>query len=158
MHDVMLENYARLIVCSGVNIQQGQTLVISSPIECAPFARLIAAAGYTAGAREVVMNWNDELSGKIRFDKAPDEVFDEFPAWLKALYIENMDKKAAFVSIAASDPELLRDIPSGKVARSQKARKIALEPFFDSIMSNGNAWTVVSVPTLSWAKKVFPNL
>lgn len=158
MNDLELENYARLIVECGVNIQQGQTLVVSSPIECASFARRIAAAAYTAGARDVVMNWNDELSNKVRFDKAPQEVFDEFPEWLKALYIENVERKAAFVSIAASDPELLKDVEPAKVARAQKARKIALERFFDSIMSNGNAWTVVSVPTLSWAKKIFPLL
>ena len=37
-----LESYARLVVRIGVNLQKNQILVINSPIECAPFARLLA--------------------------------------------------------------------------------------------------------------------
>jgi len=55
-----LRQYAQLIVKTGVNIGEGQTLVIGSPIECAPITRLITETAYEAGAREVVVNWKDE--------------------------------------------------------------------------------------------------
>jgi aminopeptidase len=157
MNQKMLENYAKLVVRYGVNINEGQPLVISSPIECAPFARLIAAEAYRAGARDVTMNWGDELFTKLRFDLAPDAVFDEFPAWSKALYTDNIKAGAAFVGIAAADPELLKNVPPEKVARAQKTRKIALREYYEAAMGNRNAWCVVSVPTTAWAKKVFPN-
>ena len=35
-----LTEYAQLLVRVGLNIQRGQPLVISSPVECAFFARL----------------------------------------------------------------------------------------------------------------------
>ena len=35
-----LQEYARLLVRVGLNVQRGQTLVISSPVECYYFARL----------------------------------------------------------------------------------------------------------------------
>ena len=54
------EEYARLLVEVGVNIQPGQNLVIASPVETAWFARLCARAAYAAGCREVVMNWKDD--------------------------------------------------------------------------------------------------
>ena len=38
-----LTEYAQLLVRVGLNIQRGQPLVISSPVECAFFARLCAA-------------------------------------------------------------------------------------------------------------------
>ena len=44
-----LYEYARLLVEIGANVQKGQTLIISSPIECAPFARMCAVAAYDAG-------------------------------------------------------------------------------------------------------------
>ena len=41
-----LKEYARLLVRVGLNVEQGQTLVISSPVECAFFARLCAAEAF----------------------------------------------------------------------------------------------------------------
>ena len=40
-----LREYAHLIVSVGLNLQKGQTLILSSPVECAPFARLCASHG-----------------------------------------------------------------------------------------------------------------
>ncbi len=157
MNQTQLENYAKLIVHYGVNIREGQPLVISSPIECAPFARIVAAEAYRVGASDVTLNWNDELFTKLRFDLAPDKIFDEFPAWHQSMYNDNIRAGAAFVGISASDPELLKGVPTEKVARAQKARKIALHEYFEAAMGNKNAWCVVSVPTVSWAKKVFPD-
>jgi aminopeptidase len=55
MNNNLLEKYARFIVKAGVNIQKNQTLVISSPIECAPFARIIVRIAYEEGAKDVVV-------------------------------------------------------------------------------------------------------
>ncbi|CQR70716.1 Aminopeptidase 2 [Sporomusa ovata DSM 2662] len=154
----MLEKYAQLVVKTGINIQQNQTLVISSPLECAPFARSIATFAYKAGAREVVMNWKDELSSKIKFLQAPDEIFDEFPEWQKEFYLFYARQGAAFISIAASDPELLKDVNPERVVRVQKAGNTALKEYRERMMSNKNAWSVVSIPTQAWAQKVFPEV
>ena len=35
-----LQEYARLVVEVGVNVQRGQNLIIAAPVECAGFARL----------------------------------------------------------------------------------------------------------------------
>ena len=158
MKTMLLEKYADLIVKTGVNLQKGQTLVISTPIECASFARMIAEVAYLAGARDVVMNWKDELFSKIRFLQAPEEVFEEFPEWQKEFYISYVKQGAAFISIAASDPELLKDVNPDRVAKVQKTSNLALQEYRERLMSNKNAWCVVSIPTKSWAKKVFPKL
>lgn len=50
MQQGMLAKYARLVVRSGLNLQAGQVLVIGAPIECAPFARLVARTAYDEGA------------------------------------------------------------------------------------------------------------
>ena len=46
MESIILQKYARLLIKTGINIQKDQTLVITSPIECASFARLAAKAAY----------------------------------------------------------------------------------------------------------------
>lgn len=158
MNHILLKKYADLIVKTGVNIQQGQTLVIFSPIECASFARTIGEVAYQAGARDVVIQYKDELFSKMRFLQAPEEVFEEFPAWQKEFYLSYVKQGAAFVSIAASDPELLKDVNPDRVAKVQKASSTALKEYRERLMSNKNTWCVVSIPTASWAKKVFPQL
>ena len=155
-YERFLDNYASLIVGAGVNIGEGQLLVITSPIECSDFARRIAKKAYECGARDVVMNWRDELFSKIRYQGAPEEVFGEFPAWQKEYYKFYTDQGAAFISIAANDPELLKDVDPKRIAMVQKTNSIALAEHRDKLMSNENAWCVVSVPTVAWAKKVFP--
>jgi aminopeptidase len=154
----LLKKYARLIVKTGINIQQGQTLVITSPIECAAFVRVVAKTAYLEGARDVVLNWKDELSTKIRFSYAPDEIFSEFPAWQQEFFLSYVRQGAAFLTIAASDPELLKDVNPEKVAKVQKASNTALQEFRERLMSNRNTWCIASIPTKAWAKKVFAEL
>ena len=158
MNDIMFKKYADLIVKIGVNLQEKQTLVIFSPIECAFFVRIIAKIAYEAGARDVVIQWKDELLSKIRFLHAPEEVFEEFPEWQKEFYLSYVKQGAAFISIAASDPELLKDVNPERVAKVQKTSSIALREYRERLMSNRNTWCVVSIPTQSWAEKVFPQL
>lgn len=153
-----LRKYAGLIIGTGINIQKGQILVISSPIECAYFARLLSEIAYERGARDVVMNWSDEQATKIRYLKAPDDIFDEFPEWRRDFYISYADKGAAFISIDASDPELMKGVEPGRISRADKARRKALVYYSERIMSNKNTWCIVSIPTEAWAKKVYAGL
>jgi aminopeptidase len=151
-----LEKYGDLIVKVGINIQPGQTLVISSPIETAEFARMLSIRAYEAGAREVVMRWIDEQSTKIRYDWAAHEVFDEVPEWIQSFFNQYAMKDAAFISISASDPELMKHVDPKRISRQNKAMNLALSTYRSRMMSNKNTWCVISVPTEAWAKKVFP--
>ncbi|WP_427339419.1 aminopeptidase [Caloranaerobacter sp. DY30410] len=158
MDNVLLEKYARLVVKTGLNIQKGQILVITSPIECDSFARMVAKVAYQEGAKDVVINWVDELFSKIRYMHAPEEVFEEFPQWKKEFYMYYMKQGAAFLRISASDPELMKDVNPERIAKEHKASSASLKEYRESLMSNKNVWCIVSVPTKAWAKKVFPEL
>jgi len=153
-----LEKYAELLVRTGINIQEDQILVINSPIETAEFARLASIKAYESGAREVVIRWIDEKSSKIRFDMAKDEVFDEFPQWIRTMLEGYAEKGAAFLSIAASDPELMKDVDPKRMSRQQKVMGQGLEAYRTRMMTNQNVWCVASIPTVAWAKKVFPGV
>ena len=152
----LLEAYARLVVCIGVNLQHDQILVINSPIECAPFARLLAKEAYKAGAHEVVMSWGDELSARIKYDMAGTAVFSEFPEWRRAFYTDYAEQGAAFISIAARDPEIFSGVDPERLTLAQQAAGAALLEYRARLMANQNTWCVASVPTAAWAKKVFP--
>ena len=82
------EKYARLLIEVGLNVQKGQDLIISCPIECAPFARMCADAAYDVGCREVTMNWVDEYLTRQKYLRADSSVFSEYPEW-QALFRDN---------------------------------------------------------------------
>lgn len=154
----LLSKYAELSVRVGVNLQKGQTLVINSPIECAEFTRIVAKEAYKAGAKEVHVEWSDEELTLIKFMNAPEEAFKEFPKWKAEGYEELAKNGAAFLSISASNPELLKDVAPKRIAESNKTRSIALKKYREYIMNSTVSWSIVSIPTKAWSKKVFPNL
>lgn len=153
-----LNEYAKLCVKVGINIQPGQPLVVHAPIEGVEFARLIAKNAYEAGASEVYVNWNDEVITRLKYEYAPMEVFENFPKWYADGLEDYAKKGAGFLSISAQDPELLKGIDPKKIAANNKSSSIALKEFRNYTMNDKNTWCVVSIPTKSWAKRVFPNL
>ena len=72
-----LQEYAQLLINVGLNVQKDQYVVISSQVYCAYFARMCIAAAYEAGAKQVIMNWNDDFATRQYYLNAADEVFDQ---------------------------------------------------------------------------------
>ncbi len=154
----MLDDYARLVVRAGVNLQPGQPLVVNAPLDAADFARRVARAAYEAGGRDVTMSWSDELFARLRFELAPAEVFDEYPDWKKKLYDDNAAEGAAVISLLAGDPDAFRGIGTDRLQASQRSTGEALLEYRARLMANRNRWCVVAVPADRWAAKVFPDL
>lgn len=153
-----LDKYARLCVEVGINIQKNQPLVINAPVEGAEFVRLVAKHAYELGAKQVHVNWNDEVLTRLRYENAPMEVFENFPKWYADGLEEFAEDGAGFLSIYSQDPELLKGIDPKKIAAYNKSSSMALKEFRKYTMNDINAWCVVSIPTKGWAKKVFPEL
>ena len=153
-----IEKYADLLIRSGLNVQKGQNVVISCPVDCAPFARLCAKKAYATGCREVIMRWTDDELAREKYLHADDSVFDEVPRWVSDMHNDLSAGGAAWLSIAASDPEALSGVDPDRITRDDAVGGKALKPFRDRQMSNFFPWCVASIPTKAWAKKVFPEL
>lgn len=152
-----LQKYADLAVKVGVNIQKGQTLVVNAPLTSAEFVRNIAESAYEAGAKNVHVEWNDESLTRIKYDKAPDEAFKEFPTWKAKGFEEMAENGAAFLSITSSNPDLLKGVDPERISNASKTAGKAMEGYRNYIMSDHNSWSVVAVPSKGWAEKVFPD-
>ena len=156
--DTKLQEYAKLLIEVGLNVQKGQTLIISSPVECASFARLCADAAYDAGCREVIMNWSDDYLSRQKFLRADASVFDDTPEWREKFFTSYAEMGAAYLAIAASDPETLKGVEPDRLVRAQKSGSVIRKTFDRLQMSNGFPWCIASVPIPSWAATVFPDL
>lgn len=154
-NDKLIE-YAELIIKVGINLQKDQPVLVRAPIEGADFVRILARKAYQHGASDVHISWSDDYLTRLKFENAPLSVFEEYPAW-KADSEEYYAKKgAAFISIKAADPELLKGIDPKKISTFNKAGAIATKHIMKYTMNDLNSWCVVSIPTENWAKLLFP--
>ena len=131
--------------------------MISSPVECAYFARLCAAEAYAVGCKEVVMNWHDDALGRMKYLYADDAVFDDVPLWRRHFFNDYAQEGAAYLAISASDPENLKGVDGSRIIRAQQASGKALKEFDRLQMCSGFPWCIASIPIPSWAKTVFPD-
>lgn len=151
-----LENYARLLVEVGSNVQKGQALAIISPVALADFARVCARAAYDAGASEVNVCWKDDELSRLQYLRADPRVFDGIHAWASGFYNEIAEKGEALLTLYASDPESLKGVEPDRLQRMQKAWGKATEPFRHGELGGAFQWCIGSAPIPAWTEKVFP--
>ena len=157
MNENMLMQYARLVAGVGIHVQKGQTVVVRCPVDCAAFGRMLNKACFELGAKDVVMEWRDDFCNREHYLHADDSVFDAVYSWNVQKNTELGKMGAGFITVSASDPENLRGVDPDRLRRWKEADGRDLKDFYRDMFANGFPWCVVSVPVLSWAKKVFPN-
>ena len=154
----ILRKYAKLAVCTGVNVQKGQLLVITSAVDIAYFTRMCVEEAYKAGAGEVLVNWSDEAVTKLAYQNESTETLADIAPWKLEQKKNCIDKKCCFLYIESNTPGLLANIDGKKLQTVRIAMETAFEKFEYYTMANIGQWSIVSIPTIPWAKKAFPDL
>uniref|UniRef100_UPI004047346D aminopeptidase n=1 Tax=Yoonia sp. TaxID=2212373 RepID=UPI004047346D len=155
---VKLDRLAEVAVRTGVNLAQGQELVITAPIEALPLVRRIVVHAYKAGASLVTPIFSDGEITRARYEHGADESFDKAPAWLFEGLGAAFKAGAARMAITGDDPMLLAEQDPSRVARVGKATSIAAKPAMGPIVGFEVNWNIVAYPGAGWAAKVFPDL
>ncbi|SEC36071.1 aminopeptidase [Paenibacillus sp. GP183] len=151
-----LEKYAELAVKTALNIQPGQTLWISAPIHIPQFVRLIVKNAYEAGAKNVHIEWIDEICTRLKYTLAPDDSFDKYPLWRANALEELAKENGAYLHIESSDPELLKGVDTKRISAYSIAAGTALVKWREYTSTYKMTWSIIAAPSAGWAKKVFP--
>ena len=151
-----IENYADLILQTGLNLKKGCPLAIRGPIEAADFIKIVTKRAYVLGVSFVTIEWIDDELTRMKFDFEPIENFEEIPSYIVDKY-EYLDALgASYLSISSTDPDSLNGIDTSKLVASSQARNKYLNAHTTRTMSDELKWCVVGVPSLKWSQKVFP--
>ena len=75
MNQEYLKKYARLLVVSGLNVQNNQIVVIKSPLEGSGLVHHIVDECYKAHAKDVIVKYQDEIITHKRYLYSDPEVF-----------------------------------------------------------------------------------
>ncbi len=153
-----LDRLAEVAVRTGLNLQEGQDLVITAPVAALPLVRRIVAHAYKAGAGVVTPIFSDDEITLARFENASDQSFDKAPGWLFEGMGQAFKEGAARMAIKADNPMLLAGQDPDVVGRVSKATSIAAKPAMDPVVGMQVNWNIVAYPTPEWAQMVFPDL
>ena len=66
-HEHLLDAYAQLTIKSGLNLQRGQQLLITAPLDAVPLVRRITEHAYKAGASLVTAVYADDETTLARY-------------------------------------------------------------------------------------------
>ncbi|WP_425145857.1 aminopeptidase [Deinococcus sp.] len=153
-----LRNYAELTVQVGAGVQPGQRVLIESPVETAPLARLLVDAAYRAGASFADVRWDDDAVVLSRFRHAPDGSFETVSRWRVDAETEVAEAGGSVIAIRATHPNLLGAVDPARVTAHQRALATYRRPYSQRVMTNRLNWNLISAPIPEWAALMFPGL
>ena len=154
----MLDRLAEVSIRVGLNLQEGQDLIITAPVESLPLVRRLSAEAYKSGAGVVSTILSDDLLTLTRYNHALDESLDAAPSWMFNGMAEAFDNNTARLAVSAANPLLLADQDPARVARAGKSMSLASKPAMERITNFVTNWNIISYPGAAWAKQVFPDL
>ncbi|MDD4291630.1 MAG: aminopeptidase [Clostridia bacterium] len=152
-----LEEYAKIALEVGVNLQKNQILILTCPIEGADLAREVVKHAYEMGAKKVTIKWSDDFINRTAMENESLETLQEVPQYTIEQCKYEVDNKVAFLFITGAKPSLYAGIDTNKIKVSNMARMKALHFWGESRSTNYCRWTIISYPTVGWAKEMFPD-
>ncbi|WP_137149903.1 aminopeptidase [Devosia sp. FKR38] len=154
---IKLDKLAQVAIKVGLQLAEGQDLVMTAPLTAAPLVRRITEHAYKAGAGLVTTIYSDEEATLARYKHANDKSFDKAAGWLYSGMAEAFKGNAARLAIAGDNPMMLSGQDPDKVSRANRANSAAYKPALQLITGFDINWNIVSYPSAAWAKLVFPN-
>ena len=150
----LLNDYARLAVRVGANVQQGQLVFVDCLVEHRDLAVAITEQAYAAGARFVDVHYAEPRGKRAMLAAASDDVLGWTPPWLLDKWRHLADVHGACISIAGDpEPDLFADLDERRVGKS--LMKDLVVERMNAINGGLLNWTVVACPNEGWARAVF---
>lgn len=158
MLQTKIKKLARLIVRAGLNVKKGQLVVINAHIESVDLTRAVVKEAYAAGAKDVVVRYNDEIINHEHYLHADASCFENVSQYNCLFYNETAQEGACYLSIIGADPDLMKDVDPKRMATYSKLLRQKTQEYRNRLDTMKAQWCVVPAPTKAWAMKVYPNM
>lgn len=157
MNTELLRKYAKLTVCTGVNVQKGQPVIVNASVDQKEFVKYIVEEAYKAGASWVTVNWSMQEVTRLAYTYETLETLSEVKKWQKEKMKSYITDLPCMIHVLSDDPDGLKGVDQDKVQTARQNTSKVLKRYRDAI-DNKYQWTIVAAPSVAWAKKVFPDL
>ena len=157
MNKTRLKKYAKLIAKCGVNVQRGQEVIITAELDQPEFVKMLTEECYRAGASKVSVDFSYQPLTKLHVKYQKEKTLSALDPW----QIEKWEHQAKVlpckIYLTSEDPDGLAGMDQKKYAKAMAARGKIIKPIRNK-MENKYQWCIAAVPSVAWAKKVFPGL
>lgn len=153
----LIENYALLIAKAGGAVSKGQYVAIRADVELYGFAALVAKMCYKLGAKRVTYAWSSSLTTKVDYKYGKAKNLGELTEEEYGAELYRTNKLPALIYLDGEDPDGLKGIKADKLAYVKAAHYNGAKDLIEK-RQNKYQWVIAGVPSVKWAKKVFPNL
>ena len=153
----VLKDYAKLIVKMGVNVQEGQEVVINASVHDAYFVEHVVEEAYKAGAKRVTVEWSYQPTAKLAYQYQTVEALSEIPEWSIKKQEYRVETLPAMIHIVSADPDGMAGVDQAKMLQVQRIIGPKMMKYREA-MDNKYQWTIAGIPGKAWAKKIFPNV
>ncbi len=158
LFETKLSRLADICLTVGVNLQRGQELIVTAPIEASALVHHVTKLAYRRGAKLVTCLYEDPDMIYDRFKYADDDTFDYAPAWLSSGMAEAFENGAARLYVVGPYPDLLAGVSADRIVRAHASMGRALGVESKFTLESRINWSTVPFVTGSWARTVFPDL
>lgn len=158
MDKLLLNKYARTIVRIGVNVQPGQEVSVTAPVEAKELIREIVKEAYLAGAKYCHVRWNDPYCAREGLLGASLETLSEVRDFDIKFLEYAVNNRLCNISITSPIPSIYADVDPVKMRKAGLPFAMASQFYQEHFMNNKSQWNVAAFPNAAWAKKVFPDL
>ncbi|MEA4875835.1 MAG: aminopeptidase [Anaerorhabdus sp.] len=151
------EIYAEILLRKGVNLQKGQYLSVSCPVEGSKFMQILSEVAYKLGACYVEIEFFDPLQDQIRYQNCLLEYSESYPEYLVKKKINMANDKVALLKF---NPGIIPTVEfdSRIKVNSIKGMNNALKPYTQIKRTKTFNSCSTVLPTRYWASQVFPDL
>ena len=157
MDKTLLQKYASLIVDYGLNVQEGQDVLIQVNIENQDFALLCVEECYRLGARKVVVDWLSQELDRLNYNYRSLDTLSAFEDYEKAKLQWRVDRLPCLLWLDSDDPDGMSGVDMDKVGTALQKRGMVAKTYRDQ-MDGKFQWCIAAVSGKAWAKKLFPTL
>lgn len=148
--------FARVLVKIGMNLQQGDTAVVKASPEHFSLVRAVAEACYTSGAKYVYADYEDPALARIRMRLSPKNALSYCPDWLTEYRRAYGKDRICYLELSSPSFSTGEDLESLEEVR--KSAAAAAAGFRDVTATGEVSICKTLVPSVSWARQVFPAL
>ena len=153
-----LDRYAELALTVGLNLQEGQPLLLSGSAESLPLLRALTRAAYDMGASAVVAEIRDPLLDRIGVEEVREQFLDYVPDWSVQARLRAIEEGAALLSLLDDDPNLLQGTDQARLQRRMQATMRVRRPYLEQVGAHRVNWLAIGGAAGGWARAVFPDL
>lgn len=156
MKKSIMKKYAQAVVKVGANVQEGQYVYIHASVRQYEFVTMLTEQCYKAKARFVKVEWSCDEVSKLTYKNVKYETYVE-NIQMNESRLKDMTKLLPVrIYVEDSDPDGMKGIDLSESLRARRDTYMQMKKYYDE-MENKYQWVICAMPSVEWAKKVFPD-